>query len=412
VSERSPNTRPIRRVLIVSDSFPPHDRGGAERIAYYHAHALKDRGYEVGVLTAHESAPGVRPTVDEEEGVEVFRLLPPYPFSQGQDVSYLDKAAMLMLQVRNPWMQRLLADVVRRFAPDLMHAHHVSRLSYGAFARVAPGVPRALTFHVYHYECPKGGLYRKQRQAICERKPLPCCVYRDVLTRQLASVDRIVAISHFIQDRLIAAGYDPAKVVYIPNGVPGIEDRELTPVPLTKEVLFVGRVVHNKGLRQLLEAFRGIRDPEARLTVVGEGEDLPAIRRVYADDKRIRYLGWLTPEQVAERYRESRVVAVPSLWHEVMNTVICEGQSWGRPVVAMRVGGNPDLIEDGKSGILCPLGDAGALRAALERLLGDHALCSELGRRGFEHVRRFGMRRHVESIERLYRDMMAPRLIQ
>ncbi len=90
-----------------------------------------------------------------------------------------------------------------------------------------------------------------------------------------------------------------------------------------------------------------------------------------------------------------------------MNTVICEAQSWGRPVVATRVGGNGDMIRDGHSGLLCEPGDVEALRDRIERLLADDALCEALGRRGFESLRQFTLERHLDSIQALY-DEIAP----
>jgi len=229
------------------------------------------------------------------------------------------------------------------------------------------------------------------------------------MTRELANVDRIIAISSFIRRRLLEAGHSAEKVVYIPNGVPGLERRPSTPPSHAKNVLFVGRIVHNKGLRELVAAFRNLRDPEATLSVVGDGHDLPAIRGETRDDGRIRYLGWLPPEQVAEAYRASRLVVVPSLWHEVMNTVICEAQSWSRPVVATRVGGNGDLVRNGDDGFLCPPGDAEALRAAMERLLWDDDLCRRMSRRAFAKVQQYGLERHLDSLEALYSEFLSQR---
>ena len=88
-----------------------------------------------------------------------------------------------------------------------------------------------------------------------------------------------------------------------------------------------------------------------------------------------------------------------------MNTVVCEAQSWSRPVIATRVGGNEDLIVDGVSGILCRPGDVPALRQAIVRLLDDDDLSAAIGRAGFEHVQQHAMRRHIDAIEELYKGL-------
>lgn len=390
------------RVLILSDRFPPHDRGGAERIAYYHAVGLRDRGYQVSVFTSHE--PGGAPRIADEDGIEVHRMFPIHPFSSHDPPSAADKAVGFPGMILHPGMTRLLRQTCEHARPDLLHAHYIVRISYGAFVRAAPEQPHVLTFHGYQYECPKGGLYRK-RGEICHEKPLPCRAFTNIMTRELSPVDRILAISRFIEARLIDAGHDSNRVTYVPNGVPGLEARVTSPTTPNRDVLFVGRLVPNKGVAELIEAFRSIKDSTTLLRIVGDGTDRPRLERLAAGDERIRFEGWLGSDTVAERYRQSRVVAVPSLWHEVMNTVVCEAQSWGRPVVATRVGGNGDLIENGTSGFLCEPGDVAALAARIGSLLADDTLAEQIGEAGRTHVDRYSMDRHIDALESVYREL-------
>jgi glycosyltransferase involved in cell wall biosynthesis len=396
-----------RRILIFTDGFPPHDRGGAERIAYYHAHALRDRGDAVAVFTSHPSDGRSRPAVADEDGVCVYRAFPLNPVARRSDSTRVDRLVTMGSSLVNPFMSGALRRVVDDFRPDLLHAHYVVRISHAAFARVAPGLPRVLTFHGYQYECPKGGLYRKRRDEICRDKPLPCRIFRNALTRELSPVDRIVAISHFIRDRLVEAGHPAEKVRYIPNGVPDLERRSAGPASENRGFLFVGRLVRAKGAVELIEAFRRIDDPTTRLTIVGDGDDRPRAEAAARGDDRIRFTGWQSVDEVAEHYRAARAVVVPSLWHEVMNTVICEAQSWTRPVISSRVGGNLDLIADGRSGYLCEPGDAEELSRRMEEILADDGLTDRLGREGFAHVGQYGMQRHIDSIVALYDELLS-----
>jgi glycosyltransferase involved in cell wall biosynthesis len=396
-----------RRILILTDGFPPHDRGGAERIAYYHALAMRDRGDAVAVFTSHPSDGRSGPTVADEDGVRVYRAFPLNPVARRSEVTRVDRLVTMGSSLVNPFMSGALRRAVGDFRPDLLHAHYVVRISHAAFARVAPGLPRVLTFHGYQYECPKGGLYRKRRDEICRDKPLLCRIFRDAFTRELAPVDRIVAISHFIRDRLVEAGHPAEKVRYIPNGVPNLERRRAGPPSENRGFLFVGRLVRPKGAVELIEAFRRIDDPTTRLTIVGDGEDRPRAEAAARGDERIRFTGWQSADEVAEYYRAARAVVVPSLWHEPMNTVICEAQSWTRPVIGSRLGGNLDLIADGRSGYLCEPGDAGALRRRMEEILADDGLTDRLGREGFAHVGQYGMPRHIDSIVALYDELLS-----
>ena len=189
-----------QRILILTDGFPPHDRGGAERIAYYHACALRDLGWDVGVFTSYPSEPGARPSVEEEEpGIRVYRSFPLNPIARNGNASLLDSITLLGSTLQNPFMRGALEQAIEDFSPDLIHAHQIARISLSTFADVAPDLKRLITFHGYQFECPKGGLYRKQKAAICEDKPLVCRAFRDQITRKFKRVDRILAISRFIE---------------------------------------------------------------------------------------------------------------------------------------------------------------------------------------------------------------------
>ena len=90
-----------------------------------------------------------------------------------------------------------------------------------------------------------------------------------------------------------------------------------------------------------------------------------------------------------------------------MNTVICEAQSWSRPVIGTRVGGNSDLIREGETGYLCEPGDVTMLQRRMEELLHDDALADRLGREGFSHIGQYSMEKHVDNLLELYGELLA-----
>jgi glycosyltransferase involved in cell wall biosynthesis len=137
-------------------------------------------------------------------------------------------------------------------------------------------------------------------------------------------------------------------------------------------VLYVGRLSEEKGVRELAEAARGLP-----LVVVGDGP----LRSLLPDA-----IGFVPPAQLGPWYERAAVVVVPSR-REGYGMVAREAMAYGRPVVATAVGGLVDAVEDGVSGILVPPRDVGALRVALERLLGDAGLRARLGAAAREHAR-------------------------
>ncbi|MGB2875096.1 MAG: glycosyltransferase family 4 protein [Gaiellaceae bacterium] len=160
------------------------------------------------------------------------------------------------------------------------------------------------------------------------------------------------------------------EVRVIPSGVevpPYVRD-EAEPA----EVLFAGRLSAEKGILELVEAARGMK-----LVVAGDG---PLRERVPGA------LGFVPHDALGPLYERAAVVACPS-HREGFGVVCAEAMAYGRPVVAGAVGGLLDLVVDGETGLLVPPRDVGALRAALERLLGDRDLRRRLGAAARERIR-------------------------
>ncbi len=137
-------------------------------------------------------------------------------------------------------------------------------------------------------------------------------------------------------------------------------------------VLYVGRLSEEKGIRELAEAAAGLP-----LVVVGDGP---------LRDLLPQALGFVPHDELGPYYERAAVVVVPSR-REGYGVAAREAMAFGRPVVATAVGGLPEAVEDGVSGLLVAPGDVVALRAALERLLGDPELRARLGAAAREHAR-------------------------
>lgn len=138
-------------------------------------------------------------------------------------------------------------------------------------------------------------------------------------------------------------------------------------------LLYVGRLSPEKGVLELVEAARGLP-----LEIVGDG---PLRARVPGA------VGFVPPGELGPWYERAAVVVAPSR-REGYGVAPREAMAWGRPVVATAVGGLVDAVVDGETGLVVPPGDTAALRAALERLLGDPGLRSRLGAAAREKARR------------------------
>jgi glycosyltransferase involved in cell wall biosynthesis len=189
------------------------------------------------------------------------------------------------------------------------------------------------------------------------------------------------------QARVLGAG----EVRVIPSGV-DVPVR-VAPEADPPEVLYAGRLSPEKGILDLVEAARGLP-----LTVVGDGPLRAAVPSAR---------GFVPHRELARLYGRAAVVACPSR-REGFGVVCAEAMAHGRPVVATAVGGHLDLVVDGETGLLVPPGDVGALREALERLLGDPELRRRLGAAGRERAReRFGWERVTAATLAAYEEALA-----
>jgi glycosyltransferase involved in cell wall biosynthesis len=157
-------------------------------------------------------------------------------------------------------------------------------------------------------------------------------------------------------------------------------------------VLYVGRLSEEKGVLELVEAARGLP-----LRVIGDG---PLRDRVPSE-------GFVPPAELGAWYERAAIVCAPSR-REGYGVVVREAMAWGRPVVATAVGGLRDAVEDGVTGLLVPPGDVAALRAALERLLGDSALRARLGAAGRETAQRgYSFHAAAAALASMYEEALA-----
>lgn len=167
--------------------------------------------------------------------------------------------------------------------------------------------------------------------------------------------------------------------------------RPPAPLPATPTLLFVGMLERSKGVTALADAWGAVADgvPQARLVVVGRGALRDVVDRLRDDyPERVEHVEELPPQGVAEQMDAATCLVLPSR-SEGLGRVILEAFARGRGVVATRVGGIPDLVEDGVNGLLVENGDVPALVDALTRILSDGELAARLGAAAYEASRSF-----------------------
>jgi glycosyltransferase involved in cell wall biosynthesis len=372
--------------------------GPALHVAYLTA-GLAKRGYET-TLVAGSLARGEDSMafVADELGIEVERIEELH-----REISPLRDAVAIVR----------LARAIRRVRPHILHTHTAKAGAVGRLAALLAGDARPpIVVHTFHGHVLRGYF-----------DPLRTAGFR-LLERWLATkTTALVAVSPQVRDDLVSLGVAPReRFVVVRVGIEleqrvaaerdgrGESRRVLGIAPDRFAVGWIGRMTGVKRTDDVLRAFRRLRDRgvDACLCMIGDGPDRPAVERRAHELGLMRdtlFLGY--QEEVAPFYAAFDAMILPSI-NEGTPVSAIEALAAGRPVVATRVGGVPDVVREGEDGFLVEPGDVDALAERLARLAADPELRARLGAAGRARVvPRYSVERLVDDIDLLYRSLLA-----
>lgn len=404
------------RVLVLSHMYPSKASPISKMSMFIHhpVRHLIALGCEVMVvspvpytssfLATNERRKGYleTPSHDVIDGVPVIypRYLRP-PGSLFHAPSTLTMYAGVLASIRR---------IVKEFSPQLIHTHTATPDGYvGLLLSQKLGIPIVVTLHgsdinVYPF---------RDRWTLWQTK------------RVLAEAHRVIAVSKALKKaaEAIASPRVPIEVVY--NGVDlqqftfdpeaRITIRQKLGIPPDSVVLiFVGNVVREKGVEELMQSFCMLASDfrELHLVVVGEGPALSGLTSKAEEVKlrnRVHFMGLRPHQEIPGWLSASDILILPS-WSEGHPTVIIEAMACARPVVATKVGGIPETVEHGESGILVEEGDVRALTQAIAQLGSDSAKREAMGKSGRRIVeQRFTWRKNAEKTIEVYREVLNER---
>ena len=311
------------------------------------------------------------------------------------------------------------AQVAGRIRPDVIYIHKADVRSLGD---LPAGVRTIRMVHDHDLCCPRRHKYYAWNGRICRHQAGWRCYLDLAFVGRSAGPAKITLVSIgdkmremrrnqqlalllvgsvAMREELIQNGFPAGRVEILPPVV-RMPLRAMAPIPAENRILYVGQLIRGKGVDLLLRALPHLRC-DYELTIVGAGNARGKLERQCGElglDGRVRFRGWVNPQDLGDYYASAKLVAVPSRWPEPFGMIGLEAMHYGRPVVGFRVGGIPDWLEDRVTGLLAPEQDVRAFAAALEKLLGDAPLCAQLGRQAQDRVRtKFCFENYLDRLE-------------
>ena len=401
------------RVLHVNKFV--YRRGGAEAYMLDLGKLQEEAGWQVAHYgMAHPENPPMAYHVHFPENVEI-----------GRSGSRVTKARSIGRMLYSPSSRRGLRDVLEDFRPDIVHLHNIyHQLSPSVLAAVAEvRVPAVMTLHDYKLVCPSyqlldhgkvceacmDGRFRHAVRRRCKDGSLVSSVAVAVESRlhrstgAYAPVSRFVCPSRFLAQKMAEGGVFPDRMRVVPHFI----DTQAVPVKDSAggPIVYAGRLSAEKGVDLLVRAVG--RLPRVRLDVAGDGPERESLERL-ADSVapgRVRFHGRLAKAELQNLLCSATASVLPSRWYENQPMSVLDAFAAGVPVVASRLGGIPELVEEGVEGELVPAEDVGALAGALANLIDDPVRAQAMGSAGRRKVTtNFTPERHLAALKGVYEE--------
>jgi len=369
------------RILVLVHEFPPVGGGGG-RVAEDICGKLAQRGNEVKVLTAHIRG---LPYEEERNGFHVirFRSMRMQPYR----ASFISMALYVLAGL---WVGLRL---IGSFKPDVIHAHFaVPAGSLAWMLSRLTRIPYVLTVHLGDVP---GGVPEKTDEWFRWIYPFTPNIWK--------SASEIVAVSEFT--RQLALKKYKQRIQVVPNGV---DVSALLPDQISlndpPRIVFAGRFMEQKNPLQLVQSLNELKEFKWQCLMIGDGplmQDVKCAIEKFGLEDRFQLAGWIDPQDVLAWFDKSDILFMPSR-SEGLPVVGVQALAKGLAIVASRVGGFVDLVDDGKNGYLIQEAEASKFSSLLSGLLSDSKHLFSFRTASLEKARSFELEQIVKEYENIF----------
>lgn len=342
------------RILIVNTFYYPNIVGGAENVVQLLAEKLYNSNNEVAIFSIDSFSN--RMTIEEINGVKVYRgtggkFNTKVRFTKKGTI--LQKLKNKFIELKNKGIEKEIDFILKDFKPDIVHTNNIQGISPIIWSTLErKKIPCVHTVHDYWIMNFKNTTINKKKWYIK--------LHQSFFKKYSKSVDYVTAPSTFVLDAVKSCQiFNNAHYKVVKNGTE-IELNKTKEIITEKnkiidnniKFLFVGSLFENKGILNLLEAFKNVKNDNITLDICGKGKLKNIVLEREKKDSRIKYNGMLKKEEMEKKYKECDVLIVPSIWDEPFGLVVIEANKFGLPIIGSNKAGIAEILETMKSGEL------------------------------------------------------------
>lgn len=395
-------------ILIINSFYSPNIRGGAEIICQEQAENLERYGYKISVLTTNDKNTGI--TEDIINNIKVYRVGIKniyWPSSKNKPSSF-HRALWHIKDIYNHSMRSYVKEVIKRDKPNIAICHNLSGFSISIWDELKKhNIPIIQVIHDQYLKCPNSNGFKKEK--ICNGQCNICKLMRLPHKKKSQNVNAVIGVSEFVLDSLTSLGYFkqvPQYVIHNARNIPNNNCLNLWDGKSTFKLGYIGTLSKVKGLEWLIYSFMELNNINATLTIAGKGESKEYeeyLRKIANKDKRIKFTGYIKPE---EHYRKIHISVVPSLWPDTFPGVAYESCAYNIPVIATNNGGLPEIIKDNINGLICNPSNPNSLKETLLKCYRSPLLVNKLSLQARDSVQemldtKLYLKRYLSIIEDL-----------
>jgi len=373
------------RILVLNHEIPPVGGGGG-RAAEDLCRVLATRGHKIKVLTSHLKG---LPYKEQRDGYQIIRI--PSLRTQPFRVSFL---SMVVYVLAGLWVGFRL---IRAFQPELIHVHFA--VPAGALAWMLSKITRVPYILTAHLGDVPGGVPEKTTEWFRWVFPFTHSIWHDAGVR--------VAVSQYTRE-LALQNYSE-EILVIPNGVDvnAVKPKSIQ-VNDPPVIVFAGRFMPQKDPLQVVQTLKELIDLQWKCVMIGDGPLLPDVKKMIFEsnlEDRFILTGWIAPGEVMQWFNGSDILFMPSL-SEGLPIVGVQALAKGLAIIASRVGGFVDLVDEARNGHLIERNDMVNFSLKLRKLLGDPGYLLSLRHASLEKAKSFEITRIADQYESIFLEMI------